>query len=308
VSSDPYDVIIIGAGPAGLTAAIYAARMKLKALVLESSLPGGRAVYAPTVENFPGFPEGIIGADLVDKMVKQAKRFGAETRFSQEVLDIAAENKTKTVVTRSGKFEGLAVIIATGTQQKKLSVPGESEHVGRGVSYCAVCDGPLFRNKAVAVVGSNDYALEDAVYLSTLSKRVILLSDKEEMEAAKMLVEKAKEKTNVDMVNARVKEIIGDGVVTAVKIVDREGKEDTIKVDGVFILVGSLPMTNIVRKAGVIVDERGCIKVDRRQATNVEGIFAAGDCTCGGMQIITAAGEGATAAVQAYRQVRSRRN
>jgi thioredoxin reductase (NADPH) len=305
VSSEPYDVIIIGAGPAGLTAAIYAARLKMRALVLESNLLGGRAVFAPIVENFPGFPEGVIGAELADKMVKQAERFGAEIRFSEEVLDIALGDKIKTVVTRSGKFQGLAVIVATGTQQKKLLVPGESEHIGRGVSYCAVCDGPLFRNKTVAVVGSNDYALEDAIYLSSLSKRVILLLHNEEIEAAKMLVEKAKEKTNIGIVKAKVKEIVGNGFVKAVRVVDSKGKEDKLKVDGVFILVGSLPMTNIVKKGGVFVDEGGCIKVDRRQATNAEGVFAAGDCTCGGMQIITAAGEGATAAIQAYRHVRS---
>jgi thioredoxin reductase (NADPH) len=308
VYSEPYDVIIIGAGPAGLAAAIYAARMKMRALVLESSLPGGRTVYAPLVENFPGFPEGIVGAELADKMVKQAERFGAEIRFSEEVLDIALEDKIETVVTRSGKFQGLSVIVATGTQQKKLLVPGESEYIGRGISYCAVCDGPLFRNKTVAVVGSNDYALEDALYLSSLSKRVLLVLHKEEIEAAKMLVEKAKEKTNIDIVKAKVKEIVGNGFVKAVRVVDSRGKEDTLKVDGVFILVGNLPMTNIVRKAGVSVDERGCIKVDRRQATNVKGVFAAGDCTCGGMQIITAAGEGATAAVQAYRHVRNGTN
>ena len=169
MSSEPSEVIIIGAGPAGLTAAIYAARMKLRVLVLESSLPGGRAVYAPMVENFPGFPEGIIGAELADKMVKQAERFGAEIRFSEEVRDIALGDKTKSLVTRSGKFQGLSVIVATGTQQKKLLVPGESEYIGRGISYCAVCDGPLFRNKTVAVVGSDDYAFEDAISLSNFS-------------------------------------------------------------------------------------------------------------------------------------------
>jgi thioredoxin reductase (NADPH) len=200
------------------------------------------------------------------------------------------------------------VIVATGTQQKKLLVPGESEYIGRGISYCAVCDGPLFRNKTVAVVGFNDHALEDAIYLSSFSKRVVSILHKKEVEAAKMLVEKAKEKTNIDIVKAKVKEIVGNGFVKAVRVVDSRGKEDTLEVDGVFILVGSLPMTNIVRKAGVSVDERGCIKVDRRQATNVKDVFAAGDCTCGGMQIITAAGEGATAAVQAYRHVRNGTN
>jgi thioredoxin reductase (NADPH) len=307
MSSEPYDVIIIGAGPAGLTAAIYATRMRMRALVLESGLPGGRAVYAPIVENFPGFPEGIVGAELTDKMVKQAKRLGAEI-LSKEVLDIDLGDKIRSVVTRSGKFQGLSVIIATGTQQKKLLVPGESEYIGRGISYCAVCDGPLFRNKTVAVVGFNDYALEDAIYLSNFSKRVILLSHKEEIEATKMLVEKVKEKTNIEIVKARIKEIVGNGFVKAVRVIDSRGKEDTLNVDAVFIFVGSLPMTNILRKAGVSLDERGYIKVDRSQATNIKGVFAAGDCTGGGMQIITAAGEGATAAIQAYRHVRNNKS
>jgi thioredoxin reductase (NADPH) len=302
--SEPYDVIIIGAGPAGLAAAIYAARMKMRVLVLERGLLGGRAVYAPLVENFPGFPEGIIGAELADKMVKQAERFGAEMRVSQEVLDISLGDEIKSVVTKSGKFQSFSVIVATGTQQKKLFVPGESEYIGRGISYCAVCDGPLFRNKTVAVVGSNDYALEDAISLSSIAKRVVLVLHKEEIEASKMLVDKATEKANIDIVEASVKEIVGDGFVEAVRVADSRGKDDVLKVDGVFVVVGSLPMTNIVGKAGVLLDERGCIKVARRQATNVNGVFAAGDCTCGGMQIITAAGEGATAAVQAYRHVR----
>jgi len=275
LSSKSYDVIIIGAGPAGLAAAIYAARMKMRVLVLESSLLGGRAVYAPLVENFPGFPEGISGAELADKMVKQAERFGAEMSFSQEVLDISLGDKMKSVATRSGKFQSFSVIVATGSQQKKLFVPGESEYIGRGISYCAVCDGPLYRNKTVAVVGSNDYALEDAIYLSSIAKSLVLVLHKEEIEAARMLFDKATEKTNINIVEASVKEIVGNGFVNAVRVADSRGKEDMLEVDGVFIVVGSLPMTNVVGKAGVLLDERGCIKVDRRQATNVDGVFSA---------------------------------
>ncbi len=304
MSSELYDVIIIGAGPAGLAAGIYAARMKMRTLILESTLPGGRAVYAPLVENFPGFPEGITGAELTDKMVKQTERFGAEIRSSEEVLDIGLEDKIRTVVTRSGKFQGLSVIVTTGTQQKKLQLPGESEYIGRGISYCSVCDGPFFRNKTVAVVGSNDHALEDALNLSKFSKKVILVSHKEEFEAAKMLIEEVKKKTNIQIVKAKMKEIVGNGFVKALRVQDSNGKEDMLHVDGVFILIGSTPMTEVVKKAGVSLDERGCVKVDRRQATNIEGVFAAGDCTCGGMQVITAAGEGATAAVQAYRYIK----
>ncbi len=303
-SDELYDVIIIGAGPAGLAAGIYASRLKLKTLILDSTLPGGRAIYAPLVENFPGFPEGITGAELVEKMTKQTEKFGAETRFSEEVLDTVLKDRVKTVLTRSGKFQGLSVIVATGTQQKKLLLPGESEYVGRGISYCAVCDGPFFKNKIVAIVGSNDNAFEDAIYLSKFSKKVIVVIQSEEIEATQVLVEKTREKANVQILNAKAKEIVGNGFVKALKVIDSSDNEDTLNVDGVFILIGSLPMTNIVKKAGVSLDERGCIQVDRRQTTNIEGVFAAGDCTCGGMQIITAAGEGATAAVQAYKHIK----
>lgn len=304
--SESYDVIIIGGGPAGLTAAIYAARMGMRMLLLESGVLGGRALWAPVVENYPGFPEGISGTELIERIVEQAKKFGAEMKFPEEVLDITLDEKVKTVKTRLGEYRAFSIIIATGAQNRRLLVPGETEFLGQGVSYCAVCDGPLFKGKVTAVIGSSDEALEDALYLSNLSKKVILATQKQQIEASKTLLETCKGKENIQIINARVKSILGGKYVKSISILDLESnKESEIPVDGVFISLGGIPMTSLAKKAGITVDERGCIKVDRRQATNVEGIFAAGDCTCGGMQIVTATGEGARAAMQAYQYVRS---
>ena len=299
------DIIIIGGGPAGLTAAIYSARLGMKTLLFEGKLLGGRAAEAPAVWNFPGFPEGITGVELVDQMAKQAEKFGAELRLPEEVLDLSLDGALKEVMTRSGTYRSPGVIISTGTQRKKLMVPGETEFLGRGVSYCAVCDGPLFRGKTVAVVGSENEALEDALYLSSISKKVFLITQHGGIEAEKALVDECQKKTNIETIKSNVKSILGDRYVESIAIIDfSSDKEREIPVDAVFISVGGVPMTNLVRKAGIVVDERGCIKVDRRQATNMEGVYAAGDCTCGGMQIITAAGEGAMAAIQAYRHVK----
>jgi len=305
LADDLFDVIIIGGGPAGLTAAIYASRMGMKTLLLEGKLFGGRALDAPMVENFPGFPEYISGVELTERMVKQAEKFGAEIKFPEEVLNLTLEEKVKVVTTRSGMHRSLGIIIATGIQRKRLIVPGENEFLGQGVSYCAICDGPFFRDRTIAVIGSGDEAFEDALHLSDLSKKVILITQNEEIGAAKTLVNRCEEKGNIEVMKARVKSILGDGYVKAISLQDLESNKDAeIPVDGVFISVGGVPMTNLARKAGVTVDERGCIKVDRRQATNVDGVFAAGDCTCGGMQIATAVGEGAMAAMQAYRYVK----
>jgi len=302
---ESFDVIIIGGGPAGLTAAIYASRLGMKTLLLERSMLGGRALNAPLIENFPGFPEGISGAELIERMIKQAERFGAEIRYPQEVLDLSLERKIKSVKTRSGEYSSRSIVIATGTQRKKLSVRGEDEFLGRGVSYCTVCDGPLFRDKVTAVIGSDDEAFEDALYLANLSKKVFLITQKERVDAAERLVDECEKTGKIEILRASVKSILGDAYVKAILIKNFDsGKEVEVPIDGVFISIGGVPMTNLVKKSGITVDERGCIKVDRRQATSLEGVFAAGDCTCGGMQIATAVGEGAMAAMQAYHYIK----
>ena len=265
MSSKIYDLMIIGAGPAGLTAGIYASRMGMKTLILERNLPGRRAVEAPIVENFPGFPEGIRGAELTERMVKQAEKSGAETRYSEEVLDLILDDRTKITTTRQEKYESVGIIIATGTQRRKLLVPGETEFLGHGVSYCAICDGPLFKGKVTAVVGSDNEAFQDALHLSDLSSEVILVTMKEEIDAAKKLVVRSVEKGNIVILKAKVKAIAGDNFVKSVVVSDLQSEKDAeIPVDAVFISVGGVPVTDLVKKTAVKVDERRCIQIDRR--------------------------------------------
>lgn len=299
-----YDVIIVGSGPAGLSAAIYTSRMGMKTLVLEADTPGGRVIEAPLIENFPGFPKGVSGLELVDRMLKQARDFGAEIKFPEKVLDMKLKDIIKSVTTRNNKYYTYSIIIATGTQRKKLGVPGEVKFLGRGVSYCAICDAPFFRNKRVAVIGLNNEALEDALYLSNFAEKVIVVTHGEKAEIENEALRKCREKPNIEFNDAEVKSIDGDIYVKSITLISQMGHEEKIPVDGVFIILGNVPTTSIVRKAGVALDERGCIKVDRSQSTNIEGVYAAGDCTCGGMQVATAVGEGAMAALQAYRYVK----
>jgi len=301
-----YDIIIVGAGPAGLTAGIYAARIGLKTLILEGTLLGGRAIEAAMVENFPGFPDGITGAELIQRMTDQTKRFGAELKFPEEVININLNDETKIVNTKKEAYQAQALIISTGAQRKKLLVPGESKFLGQGVSYCPICDGAFFKGLEVTVIGSGDEAANDALFLTKIARKVTMISSKEEMEMSEALRKKLEEKKNFQvLLDARVKAIEGDTAVKAITIVDiKTNKQQKIPTDGVFISLGRVPMTQIVQKAGIEVDKIGCIKVDRRQRTNVEGVFAAGDCTCGGMQMVTAAGEGATAAIRASTYVK----
>lgn len=306
MSSGIYDLVIIGAGPAGLTAGIYASRIGMKTLIVERVSPGGRAVEAPIIENFPGFPDAVSGAELVERMIKQAEKFGAEIRYPEEVLDLVLDDRPKITATRNNRYESIGTVISTGTQRKKLSVPGETMFLGRGVSYCTICDGPLFKGKVTAVVGSGNEAFEDAIYLSDFAEKVVIITGKQEVEAAEKLVDRSVEVGNIETLKAEIKSIAGDSCVKSVKISDlKSKKERDIPVDAVFVSMGGVPMTNLIEKTGVAVDDRGCIQVDRRQATNIGGVFAAGDCTCGGMQIATAVGEGAMAAMQAHRYVRS---
>jgi len=307
MASAVLDLIIIGGGPAGLTAAIYAARMGMKILVLESAAFGGRALLAPWVDNYPGFPEGLTGTNLIDRMVEQAKKFNVETMIPAEALDISSKGQAKNIMTHRGEYFTSSIILATGTYNKRLQVPGENEFLGQGVSYCAVCDGPFFKGKVTAVIGSSDEALEDAIYLSSLSKKVIIITQQEETIAPKNLLDSVAEKKNIEVYHTRVKSIQGDTLVHSISVSDFNGIERTLLVDGVFISLGGTPLSGLAKKIGIELDEKGCIVVDRRQATNVEGIFAAGDCTCAGMQIVTACGEGARAALQAYQYVRSLR-
>jgi thioredoxin reductase (NADPH) len=294
-----YDVLIVGAGPAGLTAALYSSWLGLKTVALEAGIIGGRAWLAPKMENFPGFPDGIKGSELVERMSRQATRFGAEFKTDEEAVGLELK-KQKQADTRKQAYRAKTIIIATGTQRKKLQVPGETDFLGRGVSYCSVCDGPLFRGLTVAVVGNGEEAAIDTLFLAEIAREVTIVTQADELDIAGELLSRLEGKANVKIVKGKVTRIEGEKAVKSVKIMDFESKELMQKeVQGVFVSIGRVPMTAILKNAGVETDANGCLKVDRQQRTNVEGVFAAGDCTCGGMQAVTACGEGAMAALKA---------
>ena len=304
-----FDTIIIGAGPAGLTAAIYSSWLGLDTIVLETGVVGGKAFEAPRIENFPGFEEGIKGQELTEKMRKQAVRFGGKIMEAEEVVGLDLDGEIKRVTTRERTYQSHVVIVATGTQKKKLRVSGETEFLGRGVSYCVVCDGPFFRNARTAVIGNTQEAGTDALFLATMAKSVTLVTQEKELKIEGTLAEQLRGKSNVEIINGQVVAIFGQKTVKSIRIVENDLHREIEKdVDGVFISLGRIPMTDIVKRAGLNVDKNGCITVDRTLRTNVDGIYAAGDCTCGGMQVVTAAGEGAMAAMKASAYVRRRKN
>jgi len=303
--SQKIDVLIIGAGPAGLTAAIYTSWLGLKTVVLESGIVGGRAWLAPNIENFPGFELGIKGSELADKMRMQALRFNAELKEDEEVISLDLQGDCKRVVSRKQSYDTSVLIMATGTQRKKLSVIGESDFVGRGVSYCVTCDGPFFRNATVAVVGNREEAAIDALFMADIAKQVLLVINQNQIKIEGTVLERLQSKPNVEIIKGQVNAIIGDQIVKAIKLLDFDKmRESEVIVKGVFVSLGGVPMTAIMKNAGIATDKNGCLTVDRNQKTNIEGVFAAGDCTCGGMQVVTAAGEGAMAAMRASAYVR----
>jgi thioredoxin reductase (NADPH) len=297
-----YDAIIIGSGPAGLTAAMYLGRAGQKSIVLEKDFVGGYTAKISHIENYPGH-ESIAGMDLTQIMAKQAEKFGAEVVYPVEVVVLELEGEVKRVRTRDEVYEAPVVIIAIGVARKKLEVPGAKEFLGKGVSYCATCDGAFFRGRKVAVVGSDDEAAEEALHLADLAEKVTMVPQKN-LDVVETLLARLKAKQNVEISPvAQVKEIVGDDLVTGLKIV-RDGTEKVMPLEGVFIAMGSAPISSLIDKAGGKTDDRGCLLVDRHQRMNIDGVFAAGDCTCGGMQIVTAAGEGAVAGMRSATYVR----
>jgi thioredoxin reductase (NADPH) len=301
---DIYDLVIVGAGPAGLSVGINAARFDLKTLILETEEFGGKAAGASLYENYPGFPDGIMAKELVERMQQQASKFGAEMKYLEGVIDLDFKQELKKVTTSKTVYQFLALVIATGIQRIKLNVSGETKFIGRGVSYCRVCDAPFFKGLKVSVVGFTKDAITDALLLSKIAREVLLITQGEEINVPKELMKKLLKKSNMKIVRGRVVAILGEHVVKTIKI-KLENKQKLLEpVSGVFVSLGKEPATAIVERAGVEVDERGCVKVDRWQRTNIEGVFAAGDCTCGGMQVVTAVGEGAMASLKALAYVR----
>ena len=305
--SDPYDVVVIGGGPAGLTAAIYAARARLKTVVLDKHPKAGALGMTNRIENNPGIPQPISGTALLDILRQQAIQFGAEYRQAQ-VTSVDLLKDPKEVVSSAGTFYGRTVIIATGSMGHKPSIPGEAQFIGKGVSYCAVCDAPFFAGKDVAVIGDNDEALEELEFVSRFAKTVYLISPHRTPKATPELVERAKKLPNVVWrMGHRVVAIEGDEQVTGV-VVERDGQRETVPVVGVFIyLTGTKPVTDFLNGQVELTPE-GCIKVDpTTKRTNVPGVFAIGDVTCKEIrQAVVAAAEGAIAALEADKFLRQR--
>lgn len=290
------DIAIIGGGPAGYTAAIYAGRAGYTAVVFEKASPGGQMGITSSIENYPGFAS-VDGFELASKMMEQAMHFGAEFVY-EEVSAVHLSGKVKTVCTASDAYECRAVIIAAGAKPRLLGVPGESEYTGRGVSYCATCDGMFFRKKNVVVNGGGDTAFEDALYLSNLCEKVYLVHRRDAFRAAASMVKKAEAKENITFVkNANITEIIGNGAsVTGVKLADtKTGEVFTIDVNGVFVAIGRTPDTALVQEQ-LELDKGGYIVADETTKTSVPGVFAAGDVRTKPLrQIVTACADGAAA-------------
>ena len=307
-NSPMYDVIIIGAGPAGLTAGIYALRGGLSTLILESRYPGGRIIEAHKVENYPGFPEALSGFELVQRMLTQLEKFGGEITANAEVLALSLGDDVKSVSTRHHQYTSKAVIIAFGVKRKKLFIPGEQEYLGKGVSYCATCDGPFFNGKSVAVIGSGYEAVEEALYLTNLAELVYLVPNDKEWAAPAALITRLEEEANVHICSGYyIQAINGTGSVQSITLnTFTDDAQQTLPVSGVFVAVGVVPTTAILKQAGITVSPQGWITVDRTQQTNIEGVFAAGDCTGWGFQVATAVGEGAMAALSVSRFLKKR--
>jgi thioredoxin reductase (NADPH) len=299
-----YDVIIIGAGPAGMTAAVYTSRANLSTLMIERGVPGGQMANTEDIENYPGY-ESILGPDLSNKMFDHSKKFGAEYAYG-DIKEIIDGREYKTVVAGKKEYKARAIIIATGAEYKKVGVPGEQELGGRGVSYCAVCDGAFFKNKELVVIGGGDSAVEEGVYLTRFASKVTIVHRRDKLRAQKILQDRAFANEKISFIwNTTIKEIKGtDGKVSSVTLTNVETGEDTnYPTDGVFVYVGMLPLTKPFTGLG-ITNETGYIETDDLMATKVPGIFAAGDVREKTLrQVVTATGDGSIAAQAAQHYV-----
>ena len=297
-----YDVIIVGGGPSGMSAAIYAARARLKTLLIEKAGCGGQIAITDHLENYPGFEEGINGFDLAMKMEKQARTFGCEIAYG-EVSFIETEDAIKKVILSDKKeYFTKTIIIASGANYKKVGIEGEQEFIGKGVSYCATCDGPFFRNKEIAVVGGGDSALQEALYLTKFATKVNLIHRRDQFRAAKILQEKvfAEHKINI-IFDSVVEKISGNLSVEQITLKNvKNNISSQLSVNGIFVFVGWLPNTNFLDNTSIILNEAGYIITDDNMKTSVEGIFACGDVRQKILrQVVTAAGDGAIAAISA---------
>lgn len=293
-----YDTIIIGSGPAGLTAGIYSTRANFKTLIIAGAKWGGQLMLTSTVENFPGFPEGIEGPELMLNMRHQAERFGAEVVEANFVSGDFSKPPFK-INTAEKTYEGKSVIIATGADTKWLGVPGEKEKIGKGVSSCAPCDAAFFRNKNVIVVGGGDSAMEEAIFLTKFATNVFIVHRKDTFRASQIMQDRAKANQKISfMFNSEVVEVLGEDKVTGAKLKNTQtGEVKEMPIDGIFVAIGHMP--NSSQFARIELDEKGFIKVHDHYRTNVEGVFVAGDVhDAEYKQAVTAAGFGCAAALE----------
>ncbi|MDB5077924.1 MAG: hypothetical protein JWO42_4103 [Chloroflexi bacterium] len=295
-----YDVIIVGGGPTGLTAAVYAAREGLETLVIERSALGGQAGVTQRLDNFPGFPDGVAGSEFADRLAQQARRFGVELLQAQEVTGITFENGSPCVGTADGKRYGAsAVLIATGSTYKRLGVPGEDELIGAGVHFCATCDGPFYRGEHVAVIGGGNSAAEESVFLTRFADKVTMLVRGDALTASHVAVEKVRENNRIEQrFDTEVVELVGEKKLKGIVVRDRAtGATEELKPSGVFVFIGLEPNSGWL-PATIERDSAGFVLTNPRLETSLPGVFAAGDVRQGSTkQAASAAGEGATAAL-----------
>lgn len=296
-----YQLIIVGGGPAGLTAGLYAARARLKTVLLEKGVPGGQVMNTDWIDNYPGFPEGISGFDLAEKMAAQAARFDLETRSGVEVVSMDLTGADKKIVMADGSsLTSQTVILATGARPNKLNVPGEVELAGKGVSYCATCDGPFYRDTEIAVVGGGNTAIQEAVYLTRFASKVTVIHRRDELRATKIVQEQAFANDKIEFAwNSQVSGIEGSQGVESIRLLNKDGRESTLPVHGVFILIGTIP-NNEMLPIDQFEMQDGFIKTDLEMRTSLPGVMAAGDIINKNVrQVVNGAGEGAVAAMSA---------
>jgi len=300
------ELVIVGGGPAGLTAALYGSRSGLSTLLLEEKTTGGLLSEIPAVENYPGFSEGVSGLDLAAKMTEQARKAGAEIHEIEVAQSIEVNNRQISVETDRASYSSGALILATGGVHRPLGVKGEEELKGRGVSYCALCDGAFFKEKSVAVAGGGNSAASSALYLAGIARQVYLIHRRGELRAEEAWARAIKDRGVHILLDREILEIKGEGKLRSILIRDKiTDRQSELQVDGLFVEAGEIPNSRLALNVGAKVDAEGFILVDHRQETNIEGIFAAGDVTSFPVkQISTAIGQGAVAATEAFCHLR----
>ena len=304
-----YDVIIIGSGPAGYTAGIYTSRANLSTLIISGTLPGGQLMTTSEVENYPGFPNGIFGPELMMNMRQQAERFGAVI-VDDEVLKVDFKNRPFTITTHAETYSAEATLVCTGASPRKLGIPAEQQFSGRGVSYCATCDGPFFKGENIVVVGGGDTAMEEATFLTKFGKSVRVVHRRDSLRASKILQQKALENPKIEFIwNNVVADIKGNNKISTVLVKDiNTGKERTIETGGLFVAIGHEPNTAVF-KGQLELDDKGYIVLKHHTKTSVEGVFAAGDVHDHRYrQAVTAAGFGCMAAIDVEKWLSERKH